>query len=150
MMNDHRQLSIMILEDNRTDVSLLKLALDKADIHFTATVFEDGEKAFRYIDNEAGTEAEPIPDVAIMDLNVPMRDGSEVLAHIRENPRWQHTAVVILSSSPRAVMINKAAAADCYITKPSDLDEFLEIGREIRRCIERVRPRQSNDGSFVA
>jgi chemotaxis family two-component system response regulator Rcp1 len=138
-MNDHRQLSIMILEDNRMDVSLLKLALDKADINFTARVFEDREKAFRYIDNEAGIEAEPIPDIAIMDLNVPRRDGSEVLAHIRENPRWRHTAVVILSSSPRAVMNNKAATADCYITKPADMDEFLEIGHEIRRCIERAR-----------
>jgi chemotaxis family two-component system response regulator Rcp1 len=140
MMTYHRHLSIMILEDNCMDVSLLKLALDEADIKFTARVFEDGEKAFRYIDNEAGTEAEPIPDVAIMDLNVPRRDGSEVLAHIREDPRWQHTAVVILSSSPRAVMINKAATADCYITKPADVDEFLEIGHEIRRCIERKRP----------
>jgi chemotaxis family two-component system response regulator Rcp1 len=106
---------------------------------FTAIIFEDGESAFRYIDGEAGPETKPVPDVAILDLNVPKRDGSEVLAHIRRNPRLQHIPVVILSSSPKRVMLDRAAQADCYITKPNELDEFLRIGEEIRSCVEAAR-----------
>lgn len=129
----------MILEDNRADVYLLKQAMHKAEMDFTPIVFEDGESACRYIDCEAGTENKPLPDVAILDLNVVRRDGSEVLAHIRRHPNWRHIAVVMFSSSPKWVMLNRAAQADCYITKPTELDEFLRVGEEIRDCLEAVR-----------
>jgi CheY-like chemotaxis protein len=129
----------MIMEDNRADVYLLKQALRKADIDFTAIIFEDGESAFKYIDGEAGSEIKPIPDLAILDLNVPNRDGSEVLAYIRRNPRFRNMAVVVLSSSPKKVMRDRAAQADCYITKPDELNEFLRIGEEIRNCLDAVR-----------
>jgi two-component system, chemotaxis family, response regulator Rcp1 len=134
-----QQLTIMIVEDNRADVFLLKKALHKADICFTAIVFEDGESAFRYIDGEPCPEAKPRLDLAILDLNVPKRDGSEVLAHIRSNRKLQHIPVVVLSSSPRQLMRDRAAQADCYITKPNQLDEFLQIGEQIRDCVEAVR-----------
>ena len=129
----------MIVEDNRADVFLLKKALHKADICFTAIVFEDGESAFRYIDGEPCFETKPRLDLAILDLNVPKRDGSEVLAHIRRNPKLRHIPVVVLSSSPRQLMRDRAAQADCYLTKPSQLDEFLQIGEQIRDCVEAVR-----------
>jgi two-component system, chemotaxis family, response regulator Rcp1 len=134
-----QQLTIMIVEDNRADVFLLKKALHKADICFTAIVFEDGESAFRYIDGEPCLETRSTPDLAILDLNLPKRDGSEVLAHIRRNRKLQHIPVVVLSSSPRQLMRDRAAQADCYITKPSQLDEFLQIGEQIRDCVEAVR-----------
>src|SRR6476659_3885221 len=95
-----QQLTIMIVEDNRADVLLLKKALHKADICFTAIVFEDGESAFRFIDGESCLETNSSLDLAILDLNVPKRDGSEVLAHIRSNHKLQHIPVVVLSSSP--------------------------------------------------
>jgi chemotaxis family two-component system response regulator Rcp1 len=126
----------MILEDNRADVFLLKKALRKAEICFTAVVFEDGESAFRYIDGDLVPETKRRLDLAILDLNVPKRDGSEVLAHIRSNPKLRHLPVILLSSSPRQLMLDRAAQADCYITKPSQLEEFLEIGEQIRDCIE--------------
>jgi CheY-like chemotaxis protein len=126
----------MIVEDNRADVFLLKKALRKAEICFTAIVFEDGESAFRYIDGDLVPEAKRRLDLAILDLNVPKRDGSEVLAHIRRNPKLRHIPVVVLSSSPRQLMLDRAAQADCYITKPCQLDEFLQIGEQIRDCVE--------------
>lgn len=138
-MSSQQHLAIMIVEDNRADVHLLKEALHQAEIDFTPIVFADGESAFRYIDGDAGTETRPIPDVAILDLNVPKRDGSEVLAHIRRNPRWRHIVIFIFSSSPKRVMLDRAAQADCYITKPTELDEFLKVGEEIRNCVEAVR-----------
>lgn len=138
-MSIEEHLTIMILEDNHADVYLLKEALLKAEMNFAAVVFGDGESAFKYIDGERGADTTPLPDVAILDLNVPKRDGSEVLGHIRQHPKLQHIPVLILSSSPKHVMRNRAAKADCYITKPSDLDAFLEIGRQIRACVETVR-----------
>jgi chemotaxis family two-component system response regulator Rcp1 len=131
----HR-LTIMIVEDNRADVYLLKEALHTAKIQFTAVVLEDGESAFRYIDGELGFEARPRPDLAILDLNVPRRDGSEVLAHIRRTPSWRQIPVVMLSSSPKRVMLEHAAHADCYIVKPCELEEFLQIGEQIRECLK--------------
>jgi len=137
-MSSQQRLTIMILEDNRADVLLLKEALHKAEMEFTPIIFADGESAFSYID-EAGTEIKPLPDVAILDLNVPKRDGSEVLAQIRRHPGWRHIPVVIFSSSTKRVMLDRAAQADCYITKPTELAEFLQIGKEIRTCVEAVR-----------
>lgn len=135
-MSSEERLTIMILEDNPGDVRLLKEALLTAEMDFRAIVFGDGESAFRYIDAEA--EIGPAPDVAILDLNVPKRDGSEVLAHIREHPKLRDIPVVVLSSSPKDVMRNQAAQADCYITKPNELEAFLGIGREIRDCVQTV------------
>ena len=138
-MNPEQHLTIMILEDNRADIYLLQEALRKAEIAFTALIFEDGESAFRYLDREAGWDTKPVLDVAILDLNVPRRNGSEVLNHIRGNPKLFHIPVVIFSSSPKDVMRDQAAQADCYITKPTELDAFLQIGEEIRDCVQSVR-----------
>jgi two-component system, chemotaxis family, response regulator Rcp1 len=143
-MISQNPLTIMIVEDNHADIHLLKEALLKAEIDFQAVVFGDGESAFRYIDStpESGG-AVPPPDAAVLDLNVPKRDGSEVLVHIRKHPTLRHIPVVILSSSPKDVMRNRAAEADCYISKPSDLEAFLAIGQEIRDCVESVRAQRS-------
>jgi two-component system, chemotaxis family, response regulator Rcp1 len=138
-MSTQERLTIMILEDNPADVHLLKEALFTAEMNFTALVFEDGESAFRYIDGGHGPESSPIPDIAILDLNVPKRNGSEVLTHIRTSFRFRHIPVVIFSSSPKHVMRDQAAQADCYITKPCELNEFLRVGEQIRDCLEAVR-----------
>ena len=129
----------MIVEDNRADVYLLKEALHQAKIDFTALVFEDGESALRYVESEAGRGGKPIPDLAILDLNVPKRDGSELLTHIRRTPGLREIPVVMLSSSPKRVMLEQAAQADCYIVKPCELNEFLQIGEQIRECVNAIQ-----------
>jgi chemotaxis family two-component system response regulator Rcp1 len=134
-MGFHHRLTVMIVEDNRADVYLLKEALHKAKIDFTPLVFEDGESALRYVEAEAGRGGKPIPDVAILDLNVPKRDGSELLACIRRTPGLWEIPVVMLSSSPKRVMQEQAPQADCYIVKPCELNEFLAIGEQIRECV---------------
>jgi chemotaxis family two-component system response regulator Rcp1 len=138
-MGSQQKLTIMILEDNASDIVLLKEGLRSAELDFTPVVFRDGESAFRYIDALGGVDGKARLDAAILDLNVPKRDGSEVLAHIRRNPILRRLAVIIMSSSPRHVMMDRAAHADCYITKPDCLDKYLAIGNDIRRCIEAVR-----------
>lgn len=136
-MNSQQPLRILILEDNRADVCLLKRALQMAAIDFTAIIFEDGEGAMRYIDQDSVPEGKPMLDLAILDLNVPKCDGAEVLAYIRSSPQLQHIPVVVFSSSPTHVMLHRTAQADCYITKPCELDEFLRIGEQIRDCLHR-------------
>ena len=138
-MSFRRQLTIMIVEDNRADVYLLQKALHKAEIDFQAIILEDGESALTYLNGDLGREANPTPDLAILDLNVPKRDGSEVLAHIRRTPRLQQIPVIILSSSPKRVMLEQAAQADLYIVKPNELEEFLGIGDQIRACLDSIR-----------
>jgi two-component system, chemotaxis family, response regulator Rcp1 len=138
-MSSQQKLTIMILEDNAADVFLLKEGLREAELDFTPVVFKDGESAFTYIDAVGVLDGRLRLDAAILDLNVPKRDGSEVLAHIRQSPLLRHLAVIIVSSSPRHVMMDRAAHADCYITKPDALDQYLAIGNDIRRCIEAVR-----------
>jgi chemotaxis family two-component system response regulator Rcp1 len=138
-MTTQKHLTIMIVEDNSADVYLLKKALETARMDFKAVVFEEGETAFKYVDGEAGFNAEPPPDVAILDLNIPKHNGAEVLAHIRGKPKLRLIPIVILSSSPKQVMRDQAAQADCYITKPTELQAFIGIGQEIRNCIESVR-----------
>jgi chemotaxis family two-component system response regulator Rcp1 len=142
-------LTIMILEDNRADVHLLKEALRQAGMKFQAIVFADGESAFRYIDGGPGFESIPRPDAAILDLNVPKRNGSEVLSHIRAHPGLQEIPVIILSSSPQQVMRDQAAQADCYITKPSDLAKFLAIGPVIGDCVQTARAKSENSCSRI-
>ena len=129
----------MIVEDNRADVYLLQKALHKAEIDFHAIILEDGESALRYLDGELGREDNPAPDVAILDLNVPKRDGSEVIAHIKGTPQLRQIPVIMLSSSPKLVMLKQAAQADCYIVKPNELDEFLQIGEQVRDCLDSIR-----------
>jgi two-component system, chemotaxis family, response regulator Rcp1 len=148
-MSTQERLIIMILEDNPADVHLLKEALLRAEMNFTALVFEDGESAFRYIDGGDGPETSPILDAAILDLNVPKRNGSEVLTHIRSNLRLRHIPVVIFSSSPKHVMRDRAAQANCYITKPTDLNEFLRVGEQVRDCVEAVRAVRTSSTKLV-
>jgi len=135
-MDPQQHLTIMILEDNRADVYLLKQALKQAELNFTGVVFEDGEKALEYLESEARPT---MPDLAILDLNVPKQDGSQVLAYIRGSPRYRELAVVMFSSSPKQYTRDKAAQADCYLVKPAELEAFLKIGEEIRDCLASVR-----------
>src|SRR5580692_10670675 len=100
-------LKIMILEDNLADVFLLKEALKEAGVEFTAEVFSDGDTANRYV---RSTDSAQI-NLAILDLNVPRRDGGEVLACIRETEHLKDLPVVVLSSTPNDMMRQRAASA---------------------------------------
>lgn len=136
------RLTILLLEDNPTDVYLVEEALKETGAEFATVIFADGESAYAYVRNEPPSP-QPRPNLAILDLNVPKRDGAEVLAGIRESDELKHMAVVILSSSPKNIMLSRTAQADCYLVKPNDYQLFLEVGRQILDCFETVRARRS-------
>jgi CheY-like chemotaxis protein len=133
-----RVIQAFVVEDNPLDVTLLRFALQQqATWQVEMTVVEDGEQAIsRLLDTSRGR-----PDFVILDLNLPRRDGTEVLQIIRGTPGLRDLPVAIFSSSPGDVIQQKLTAAgvfaDVHFTKSSDVDEFMKLGDAIRRWYEK-------------
>jgi two-component system, chemotaxis family, response regulator Rcp1 len=130
---------VLIIEDNPVDVYMVQCALRKElDWTTETTVADDGEKAIELLLQHSGRPIRDWPDLVILDLNLPKRDGVEVLEVIRGTNELRGLPVIVLSSSPMDVMKNKFnkvnLEANCYVTKPPDLDEFLALGKRIRSC----------------
>ena len=125
-------LRVVLIEDNAADVYLLQEALRSA-ARCEFTVLGDGDSAYRYFVDLEGEG----PDLVVLDLNLPGKDGEEVLALIRESGKLEGIPVAIVSSSPKDVVQKKVGKADGYVTKPSDLDEYMAIGRELVACARR-------------
>ena len=133
---------VLLVEDNPIDVRLIRYALREEQTWNTETVVaNDGEKAINYL-IEAASDAGKKPDLIILDLNLPKRDGTEVLQLVRSHPDLRLMPVIVLSSSPEDVirqMVRTAKVeANCYCTKPVGADEFLALGHKLRRCYEKA------------
>ena len=118
-------------------MELIRFTLERAGVKSSVLVFPDGDRAFTFIDEiDAGAAASP--GLFILDFNLPKRPGRDVLERIRRSPVCAGVPVVVLSSSSAEADKREAArlGANRYITKPSDLDEFLRIGGELKRFIE--------------
>jgi len=134
-------LQVLIVEDNPSDVMLIEMAMQAGGFEFETQVAVDGDAAIDHLQGNAGGAGHPSPpDLIILDLNLPKRHGTEVLRVIRETEWGQRTPVVVLSSSPGDVIEELVHAAhleaDCYLTKPLHLDEFVALGVVIRECYE--------------
>jgi two-component system, chemotaxis family, response regulator Rcp1 len=138
--------NLLLVEDNPIDVRLMRYALQQEQTWATQiTVAEDGEKAINLLLAVAASTWElGRPDFVILDLNLPRRDGTEVLQTIRSMKELQDLPVAIVSSSPMDVIRGKVStanvSANCYFTKPMDVDSFLALGKELHHCYERSRP----------
>jgi DNA-binding response OmpR family regulator len=126
-----------LAEDNPGDVELLRLALEEHGISCELFVAGDGEKAFSFI-REIGSGVMQCPCLAIIDLNLPKRNGREVLRYLRSYPAFATVPVVILSSSasPKDIAEATQLGASKYIRKPTNLEEFLEVGGLLKLQIE--------------
>jgi two-component system, chemotaxis family, response regulator Rcp1 len=124
---------ILVAEDNPADVYLLREALSLEGKQIDLVVVSDGEQALKYVQREGTFGEARTPDLVVLDLNLPKSDGSDVLRCIRETPDYAGIPVVVLTSSdsPRDRKTIESLGADCFITKPSDLDEFLSLGRTL-------------------
>ena len=132
-----RKARILVVEDNPADVELLRLALSTANVDCDLTIIDDGGEAIAYVRQTGRHVASQVPDLAVLDLNVPKSEGVEILAAMRENPSFQNVPVAILSSAPwqreRARM--DRLRVQRYIVKPPDLEEYLRIGFIIRELL---------------
>ena len=128
---------ILVVEDNPSDVYLLRMAFDRAGVDCELTVMEDGAAAMAYID-QTGDDASR-PALVIVDINLPRRSGLDVLTKLRAHPVFAPVAVAILSSSssPREQAAIQEHENLRYFTKPPMLDEFMDLGPELAKLFNR-------------
>jgi CheY-like chemotaxis protein len=126
-------IEILLIEDNPGDVRLIEEALREGKLHNHLSVVEDGEQALQFLRRLHPYGTAPGPDLIMLDLNLPVLDGREVLAEIKADPVLRRIPVVVLTTSESEQDILKSydLQANCYITKPVDLDEFIEVVRTI-------------------
>jgi two-component system response regulator len=128
-----KALNILLVEDNPADVDLAREALDESKMLCSLQVVRDGEAAMQFLHRE-GPYADAVrPDLIILDLNLPKKDGREVLHEIKEDESLKSIPVVILTMSKAETDMLKAYKehANCYITKPIDFNQFIEVVRAI-------------------
>ncbi len=128
-----RPIEILMVEDNPGDVRLTVEALKEGKVRNNFHTVEDGVEALAFLRREGRYAEAPRPDLVLLDLNLPKMNGREVLAEIKEDPELRRIPVVILTVSQAEQDIVKSynLHANCYITKPVDLDQFLEVVKSI-------------------
>jgi len=128
--DSQRVFNILLVEDNPGDVRLIMEALKEQAIGHYLQVAADGVEAVNIL--HAATD-ESLPDLIFLDWNLPRKNGREVLADIKEDPRLKHIPVVVLTTSETMRDIRRAYElhANCYITKPLDLDAFMAVIKAI-------------------
>ncbi|HEX3014290.1 MAG TPA: response regulator [Methanobacterium sp.] len=128
-----RQIEILLVEDNEGDVGLVEEVFQEAKIRNNLNVAEDGEEAMLFLRKEGKFSDVPSPDIILLDLNLPGKDGREVLKEIKEDDKLKRIPVVILTTSKAEEDILKSydLHANSYITKPVDFDQFLKVIKSI-------------------
>lgn len=128
-----RPIEILMVEDNPGDVRLTREALKDAKVSNTLHVVEDGVAALDFLYWRDGYEMAPRPDLILLDLNLPRKNGREVLEEIKQDDRLKMIPVVILTTSQAEEDVLRAYRlhANCYITKPVDFAQFNKIVRTI-------------------
>jgi CheY-like chemotaxis protein len=128
---------IVLAEDNPADVGLVRAALREHEVVCDLRVISDGEEALSFIDRLDRDSRIPCPDLLLLDLYLPKRDGNEVLKHLRASERCARTPVVILTSSDAPSDHENAEknAALHYFRKPSSLGQFMKLGTIVKEVI---------------
>ena len=126
-------IEILLVEDNPGDSRLAKEALKESKLKNNLYVAEDGVEAMNFLYKKGKYSKMPRPDLVILDLNLPKKDGREVLAEIKNDDNLKRIPVVILTISKAEEDILKTynLHANCYVTKPLDLDQFMKVVRSI-------------------
>lgn len=136
---------ILLVEDNDADVYLFRKALKSAGLNCELTIIEDGGRAMTFIRSEAQYAGSPVPDLAVIDLSLPKNDGIQVLEAIRAAERFANMPVVVVSSStrpPARVDLDRLRVVR-YISKPPDLESFLQIGAVLKEILNQGQTRRA-------
>lgn len=132
-MKKAKEIEILLIEDNPGDVRLTLEVLKAGRIRNKVAVMNDGEKAVDYLKRKNGFENEVLPDMILLDLNLPKLSGREVLTIIKGDDELKHIPVIILTTSHAEEDILKSYQhhANCYITKPVDFEQFSVVIRKL-------------------
>jgi two-component system, chemotaxis family, response regulator Rcp1 len=128
-----RPVQILLVEDSPSDTELTVEALKEAKVRNHLSIVEDGEQAMQFLRRRGEFKDAPRPDLIMLDLNLPRKDGREVLAEIKSDNALKSIPVVVLTTSRAEQDIARAyqLSANCYITKPVDFEQFLQVVRSI-------------------
>ncbi len=130
---DTKPVEILLVEDNEGDVGLVEEVFEDAKIRNTLHVAEDGEEAMLFLNKEKPFLNAPTPDIILLDLNLPQKDGREVLEEIKTDDKLKRIPVVVLTTSKAEEDIVRSydLHANSYITKPVDFDQFIRVIKSI-------------------
>jgi CheY-like chemotaxis protein len=126
-------IEVLLVEDDPGDILMTREAFEEHKVHNRLTVVSDGAEALAYLRRE-GSYAEAVrPDLVLLDLNLPRRDGREVLAEIKKDEDLHHIPVVVLTTSQadEDILCSYQLHANAYVTKPVDFDRFISVVRQI-------------------
>jgi two-component system, chemotaxis family, response regulator Rcp1 len=131
--SDAAPIEVLLVEDSAGDVRLTREAFKDAKVHINLHVASDGTEAMAFLNHQGRYADVPRPDLILLDLNLPKKDGREVLEEIKESAALKSIPVVILttSASEADILRSYLLHANCYITKPVDLDGFLKVVKSI-------------------
>jgi chemotaxis family two-component system response regulator Rcp1 len=126
------QLTVLLIEDNPRDVKLTQRAFKQTEMMHDLRVVRDGDEALAYLHREgayADAQSAPRPDVILLDLNLPRMGGHELLRRVKQNPRFKHVPIIVLTTSGRPDDILQAydAGANAYLLKPVEFTRFTEV-----------------------
>jgi CheY-like chemotaxis protein len=123
------QIEILLVEDNPGDVRLMEEAFKEGSVTSHLNVVGNGEEALAFLRKQEGFISAPRPDLVILDLNLPRKDGREVLAEIKSDPDLKRIPVVVLTTSDAEQDVTRSynLHANCYITKPVGLERFFTV-----------------------
>jgi two-component system, chemotaxis family, response regulator Rcp1 len=126
---------ILLVEDNPGDVRLTQEALKEGKVYNNLHWAKDGVEALEFLRRQGKHADVPRPDIILLDLNLPKKDGREVLAVIKTDSELKHIPVVVLTTSKAEEDVLKSYAlhANCYVTKPVDLEKFIQVVQSIDR-----------------
>ena len=129
-----RPVEILLVEDNPGDVRLTMEALKEDKLHNRLHVVSDGIEALAWLRREGPYADSPRPDIILLDLNLPKKDGREVLSEVKADEELRRIPVVVLTTSRAEEDVLRAYNfnANCYITKPVDLEQFIKVVKSIQ------------------
>ena len=124
-----KPIHILLVEDNEGDVFLVTEALEEGKVINKMSVTRDGKEAMDFLDKKGKYENIQLPDLILLDINLPKKNGHEVLEYIKEKDELKQIPVIMLttSSSEKDILLSTKNHANCFITKPVDVDHFLKV-----------------------
>lgn len=133
-LDNARPIEILLVEDNPGDVRLTREALNDAKVNNNLHVAHDGVEAMSFLKRENGFEDKPTPDLMLLDLNLPKKDGRAVLEEMKQDETLKRIPVVVLTTSKAEEDIIRSydLHANCYVTKPVDLDQFMNVIKSVK------------------
>ena len=124
-----KPIHILLVEDNEGDIFLVTEALEEGKIVNKISVAKDGKEAIDFLEKKGKYQNEERPDLILLDVNLPKKNGHEVLEHIKSQKNLKQIPVIMLttSSAEKDILLSYKNHANCYITKPVDVENFLKV-----------------------